>query len=188
MSLYRDALGDDFELLHPQLRRFFGSAPVRAEGVFDEVGVHHRWLVPVFRALARVGLLFADHDTGVPFRVSIEQLSAHRLATERRIRFPRGERVMADETHLVGGRIVDVHAGGRILVRMEPRVLDGGSLRMVATATRLRVASVLLWVPTVPITVTQRWDDTERSQHIDASVRLPLLGEVFGYRGTFRQH
>ncbi len=187
MTIFQRALGEDFTRLHPQLQRHFGSPSVSAEGVFAEVGARQHWLRPMWRMLARAGLLLPEHGTAVPFTVSIDPISPDRVATVRRIRFPGAERIMADETHLVRGRLVDVHARGRILVRMLPRVLEDGSLRMSASATRLRVASVLWWVPTVPITVMQGWDEREQTHRIDVSVRVPLLGEVFGYRGTFRQ-
>ncbi|MEX1078096.1 MAG: DUF4166 domain-containing protein [Homoserinimonas sp.] len=186
-SIFRLALGDDFERMHPQLQRYFDQpGGVRGSGVFDEAGSRLRWLAPVWRMLAGFGLLFPEYGTGVPFTVSIVPLSPGRVATSRRLQFPGAQRVMSDETHLVAGRLVDVHAGGRILVRMLPRVLEDGSLVMTAGATRLRVASVLLPVPTVPLSVSQRWDEARESFSIEVRLRLPLLGELFGYRGSFR--
>lgn len=186
-SIFRRALGDDFARLHPQLQRYFDPPDgARGEGVFDEAGSRLRWLVPMWRMLARFGLLFPDYGTNVPFTVRMVPLSPGRVATTRRLQFPAGEREVADETHLVSGRLVDVHARGRLLVHMHPEVLDDGSLAMTARQTRLRVASVLVWVPAVPVTLTQRWDETGQCFHIDVRVRMPLLGEVFGYRGSFR--
>lgn len=187
-SIFRRALGGDFARLHPQLQHYFGQPDgVRGEGVFDEAGSRLRWLAPAWWLLARFGLLFPDYGRGVPFSVSIVPLSADRVATRRTLRFPGGERVVSDETHFVRGRLVDVHAHGRILVHMLPRVLDDGSLAMTAESTRLRVASVLLRVPTVPLTLSQRWDQEREVFRIAVSLRLPMLGEVFGYRGSFRR-
>lgn len=186
-SIFRRALGDDFERMHPQLQRYFDQpGGVHGSGVFDETGSRFRRLLPVWRMLAGFGLLFPEYGTDVPFTVSITPISPHRIATSRRLQFASGERVMSDETHLVAGRLIDVHAGGRVLVRMLPRVLEDGSLAMAAGATRLRVASVLLPVPTVPLSVSQRWDEARESFCIDVRLRLPLLGEIFGYRGHFR--
>jgi hypothetical protein len=186
-SIFARSMGEDFARLHPQLQDYFDQpGGVRGEGVFDEAGSRLRWLAPVWRVLARFGLLFPEYGTGVPFTVSILPLSRDRVATTRRLQFVTGSRQISDETHFVGGRLVDVHARGRILVRMLPRVLDDGSLTMTAEATRLRVASVLLKVPTVPLTLTQRWDQASGSFRIDVRLRLPLLGEVFAYRGSFR--
>lgn len=185
-SIFRRALGDDFARLHPQLQHYFDPPDgVTGEGIFDEAGSRLRWLSPVWRMLARFGLLFPEYGTGVPFTVRMVPLASDRVATTRSLRFATGAREVSDETHLVAGRLIDVHARGRILVHMLPRVLDDGSLVMTAAATRLRVASVLLRVPTVPITLTQRWDEARQQFRIDVSLRLPLLGEVFGYRGSF---
>lgn len=187
-SIFRRALGDDFSRLHPQLQRYFDppGGGVRGEGVFEEAGSRLRWLAPGWRVLAGFGLLFPEYGTGVPFTVSLVPLSPGRVATTRRLQFPDVPRVITDETHLVAGRLIDVHARGRILVHMVPRVLGDGSLRMTAAATRLRVASALIPMPTVPITLVQRWDDARQLFVIEVRLRLPLLGEVFGYRGTFR--
>ena len=186
-SIFRRALGDDFDRLHPELQHYFDPPDeVSGEGIFDEAGSRLRWLSPVWRMLAGLGLLFPEHGTGVPFSVSIVPLSPGRVATTRTLQFPDVQRVISDETHLVAGRLIDVHARGRILVHMVPDVLGDGSLVMTAAATRLRVASVLLRVPTVPITLTQRWDDERQAFRIAVSLRLPVLGEVFGYRGSFR--
>jgi hypothetical protein len=186
-SIYRRALGDQFERMHPQLQRFFGQpGGVHATGVFDEVGSRVRWLKPLWRMLASFGLLLPEYGRGVPFGVSIVPLSTGLVATTRTLLFPAGVRELSDETHLVAGRLIDVHAGGRVLVHMRAFVPPDGSLRLVAGATRLRVASVLIRMPTVPVTLSQRWDEAGQQFHITVQVRLPLLGEVFGYRGTFR--
>ena len=185
-AIFRRALGDDFARLSPQLQEYFGAVgPVEAVGVFDEVGPRQPWLQPLWRFLERHGMLFAEYGTDVPFEVSLLPVSRNTISTLRRIHFDRNvERVVADTTREYDGRLIDAHARGRLLVEMVPRVLDG-DFTLRSGRARLKLGAFTIPVPSPAVRLRQSYDERRARYTIDLSVRVPLLGEVFGYRGTF---
>lgn len=184
-SIYERALGADFARLHPQLRRFFGTHTVSASGTFAEAGSRLAWLRPVLRVTARFGLLFPEFGRQVPFTIEVSPVSDAAVATVRHLRFSTGIRTMADRTTLVAGRLVDVHARGRLLVEMSARATDGGDLELRSGRARLRLGRALIPVPAPAVLLTQTYDDARAEFTIDVSMRMPVLGEVFAYRGRF---
>ena len=111
-------------------------------------------------------------------------ITGHKISTRRRFQFSPRIRELTDETRLISGELIDVHAT-RLLVRMRATVATDGALHLSSAGARLRLGRMLLRVPTVPITLHQWWDDAAEVYGIRVTVRVPLLGEVFGYAGTF---
>lgn len=184
-SVYARALGDRFGMLHPELQRWFGStSTVHGRGVFDEVGSRIRCLRPLWTATSRLGLLFPEQGTQVPFEVSMRPAGASSVATTRILSFPTGERVVADTTRVARGRLIDAHAGGRMQVEMVPDVVNGA---LVAHSARARVmlGRTPFPVPSPSVRLRHAWDAAAGCHTIEVSVTMPLLGEVFGYRGHF---
>lgn len=183
-SAFRTALGDDFSRLHPRIQKLLGSeGTVNAHGVFASAGARARWLAPVLAITTRWGLLFPEHERNVPFTVTLT-ITAQQISTLRRFQFASRTRVLADETRLIAGQLVDMHAR-RLLVRMRSTVAEDGTLHFESASSRLRLGQTLLWFPRVPVSVTQWWDAEAEAHGIRVTVRVPLLGEVFGYEGTF---
>lgn len=186
-AIFRRALGADFARLHPQLQVYFGSVgPVEASGTFFEAGSRLRWLRPLWEALAKRGMLFAEYGRDVPFTVSLLPVSENTVSTLRRIRFNhRTERVVADTTRYSRGRLVDAHARGRLLVEMRPSVDEHGAFTLRSGRARLKLGRFAVPVPSPRVVLRQGYDDRRAAFTIDVSVRVPLVGEVFGYRGIF---
>lgn len=185
-SIFERALGGDFERLSPGLRRYFGaSEAISASGVFVEAGSRQRWLLPLWAILERFGMLFAEYGRDVPFTITITPISDATVQTVRRIGFAGGhDKVMADRTSLIAGRLIDVHARGRLLVEMITRVGPDGSLGLRSRRARLRLGRISLPVPSPRVEVEQSVT-ADGVYSIRVAVSMPLLGEVFGYRGTF---
>lgn len=186
-TIFRRALGADFARLHPQLQVYFGSVgPTEASGTFFEAGSRLRWLRPLWEALAKRGMLFAEYGRDVPFTVSLLPVSENTVSTLRRIRFTRSvERVVADTTRYSRGRLVDAHARGRLLVEMRPSVDEHGGFVLRSGRARLKLGRLAVPVPSPRVVLRQGYDDRRAAYTIDVSVRVPLVGEVFGYRGIF---
>lgn len=184
-TIYERALGADFALLRPELQRFFATHTVAATGTFTEAGSRLVWLRPLLRISARFGLLFPEFGRRVPFTIEVSPISDAAVATVRRLRFSTGIRTMADRTTLVAGRLVDVHARGRLLVEMSAHATPDGWLQLRSGRARLRLGGALIPVPAPAVLLTQTYDDARGDFTIDVSMRMPVLGEVFAYRGRF---
>jgi hypothetical protein len=184
-SVYARALGERFGALHPELRRWFGSTgTVRASGTFEQAGSPIPLLRPVLAVTARFGMLFPEHGSGVAFDATMQPSGASSLATRRVLHFPSGDRVLADTTRVARGRLIDAHARGLLQVEMIPDVAAGALVAHSARA-RLMVGRYPLPVPSPRVELRHAWDDVRERHTIDVSVRLPILGEIFGYHGHF---
>ncbi|QEE62275.1 DUF4166 domain-containing protein [Salinibacterium sp. dk2585] len=184
-SVYARALGERFGMLHPELQRWFGStAAVRASGIFDEAGSRHRWLRPVLGVTAKFGILMSEHGRHVPFEVEMAPVGASTIATRRVLHFARTDRILSDTTRVARGRLIDSFAGGRLQVEMVPDVAEGALIVHSARA-RLMLGRYPLPVPTPRVRLRHAWDADAAQHTIDVAVTVPVLGEVFGYRGHF---
>ncbi|MBF0672032.1 MAG: DUF4166 domain-containing protein [Salinibacterium sp.] len=184
-SVYARALDERFGMLHPELQRWFGSTTtVHAAGIFDEAGSRRRWMRPLLRVTARFGILMAEHGRRVPFEVEMTPVGASTIATRRVLHFSRTDRILSDTTRVARGRLIDSFAGGRLQVEMVPDVAEGALIVHSARA-RLMLGRYPLPVPTPRVQLRHAWDADASRHTIDVAVTLPVLGEVFGYRGHF---
>lgn len=188
-SPYRTVLGASFELLSPLLQTYFGEIPPETvgvgRGVFDVAGSRVRLARTLLALLTRRRVLFPERGTGIPFTVRNATDAAGRRTAEREVRFARRTRVLEDTTLSIDGRVVDRIGLRRGLeVRFDAEVVDGG-LRMVSTDLAWHVGRRRVPLPRFAIiTLDQRALPSAR-QHIDLRMTMPLLGEVFAYRGEF---
>ncbi|WP_413353545.1 DUF4166 domain-containing protein [Microbacterium sp. 1P06AB] len=190
-SVYQSALCDAFADLPPVLARYFGPIPPGhvgvGEGVYDIVGSRFGaigW--PLLRWAARHETLFPESGRRVPFVVE-NRPSRDGLAGSRWFGFPRVVRVMRDSMHADGGEIVErLGRRGGLEVRLRPSVQDGGMvLRSRALAWWVRDVRVPV-PPLAHVEVRENADPGDSGrQRVDVRLRMPLLGEVFRYTGSF---
>lgn len=189
-SVYERVLGDEFASLHPQLRAYFGAIPPgqegRGSGVFREAGLRRRALRPLFVLAARAGVAFPEWGRDVPFDVRNTRDADGSLRAVRTFRFAGATRVMTDRMWAAEGGIVDAlgHAGA---LEVELAVaVRGGALHMRSRRLALRVRGRRLPLPRlVAVTLTEEAAEGEGVQRVAVRVRVPLLGDVYGYDGTF---
>jgi hypothetical protein len=200
LSVYQHVLGDEFARLAPELQRYFGmpDAGTHGEGtgVFEVAGSAHRWLWPLFRVFAGEQILFPEYGRDVPFEVvnrpDGEVLRATRVfhfpgrpGKTRRFGRPR-DRVIVDEMRVIDGVLHDfLGRHNRLEVVLRLSVADG-TLAMVSTGTWLWFGSSRVRLPALlsaRVVLTEQWENDH--QRVSVSLRHPLLGEVFVYRGTF---
>ena len=208
-SVYERALGERFAGLDPQLRAYFGriaqGCAGAGQGVFHEAGLRAGWLRPVFVVLGRWHIAFAERGTDVPFTVRNVPTPDGALTARRAFQFAGATREMRDTMRVVGDRIVDsIGPRGRFEVEFELDAVEGG-LTMESRRIAVRLGRLRLSVPPiVKIRLWERvWSEGSRrfvsslrsslndrgaaahTQHVDVRITVPLLGEVYGYRGTF---
>lgn len=196
VSPYEAALGERLAELHPTLQRYFTAIPAGFVGVgvgtFDEFGTPRRWMRPLLAALHRRGVLFAGFARSVPFRIINRTAStqATGLAIARReVQLPTGRWVMSDSVAAVGRRVVDRIGEPRTVAAVFELAVHDGALTMTSQATGLIIAGCRVRVPRplAPVVrVTERYDPDRDAQRVELSINVPLLGHVYGYRGTFR--
>ena len=196
-SPYRAVLGPAFDELHPRLRAYFDAIPAGStgtgRGVFDTVGTPRRWLWPVLAVFGRAHVMFPVWERAVPFTVeNVPVVAADGGPAVRAVRrFELGGRVldMRDEIGVDGWMVVD-RLGAPVLAEawFSARVIDGG-LRLTSRKVAVRVGRLRVVLPrTVApvIALTERYDDERDAQAVSIVVRLPLIGRVYQYAGTFR--
>lgn len=188
-SPYSAALDASFESLAPALHTYFGEIlPWQVgigHGVFDVAGSRVRAAWPILLLLAHRRVLFPERGSGIPFTVRNVTDAAGRRTSAREVRFARRTRVMEDTTLSARGRIVDRIGLRRGLeVRFDAGVDDGG-LRMVSTDLAWRVARRRIPLPRFAVVALDERALPSGRQRIDLRITMPLLGEVFAYRGEF---
>ncbi|MGW8481650.1 DUF4166 domain-containing protein [Microbacterium sp. NPDC055903] len=191
-SPYTRALGARAAELHPELRQYFsgideGMVGV-GEGVFDQVGTPRRWLHPLLYPLQRRGILVAGWYRDVPFRIE-NRTVAGRAVADRVFRLPFGDWIMRDavavKTH---GRLVDELGEPPLFAASFDVHVQAGALRLRSRAVGLRLGRLRFrapgWISPV-VTLTERFDDASGRQRVSLKIRMPLLGLVYEYAGSF---
>ncbi|WP_242088600.1 DUF4166 domain-containing protein [Microbacterium lacticum] len=200
-SVYERVLGDRIDKLDAGLRRYFGALPEGCvgvgHGVFEVAGSRVRVLWPVWRFLAWRGVLLPERGCDVPFSVVNTAHADGSLTAARTVRFGARRRVMVDRMSVERRALVDrIGRRGGLEVALDVRV-EGGALRLQSRRIALRLRRVRVPLGRLAeVTVIERAapapaggeGDTAADaprQAVDVRIRMPLLGEVFRYAGTF---
>lgn len=189
-SVLERALGGSLTGLHPQVRDYVRALPPGAsghgEGRYRVAGLRVRMLRPAFAVLARAGIAFPERERDIRFTVTnIDAVDGSRHAV-RTFSFAARTRIMVDEMRMERGTLVDrLGRHGRLEVSLHPSV-EGGALIMHSGALRLRWGRVRLPLPHVATVILREESVEEGLQRVRVAIRMPLLGEVYGYEGTFR--
>lgn len=188
-SVYQRALGEQFAALDPQLRTYFGQIPSGFEGVgagiYREAGLQARVLKPLFALLGARSIAFAERGTSVPFTIRNVADSQGHLHAVRTFHFPKAHRMMLDTMHVNGDRLIDrVGVNGEFEVQLAITVVDG-QLRMRSTRLALHVFGIRVPLPRIVTVTLLEKARADLTQHVDVRMRIPLLGNIYGYSGTF---
>ncbi|MER7552626.1 DUF4166 domain-containing protein [Streptomyces anulatus] len=200
-SIFARAMGDDFERLHPQLRRRFsvglesGEACV-GRGSMDRIW-HGRAFVKPFLALgATRNILVPRTGRDVPFTIeNVPYTDSHGRETVTFVRtfaLPGGPRrfdatmVHSPERSCVLDYLgTHQHLATDLRLTAEP----DGSLLIRSGEHRFREGPVDLRVPRLiggDAEVRESFDDTTGRFRIRVAVTNRRFGPLFGYEGTFR--
>lgn len=191
-SAYERALGAEFAELHPQLQRYLGAIPVGGVGVgvgvFHDAGLRIRTLRPLFALLGGLGIAFPERGEDVPFRVHNRPEADGSVSAVRTFSFASGEREMRDRIGVTPRGLVDrLGRGGLLEVELAAGV-RAGILRLESRRLALRIRGIRLPLPRI-VRVTLQEEalpGSDGAQRVTVDVRAPLLGQVYGYAGTFR--
>jgi hypothetical protein len=188
-SAYQRALGAGFEQLAPELRACFSGDAARrpgvGAGVFEVAGSPRRILRPALTYLAWRRILFPEFANDVPFEIVNTPRADGSLDAERTLHFADGKnRVLEDTMRVVDGRLHDFLGRRRGLEARFELTIEDGLLRMRSDRLWLHLGSARIRLPRfATVTVAESW--VGGRQHVDVRLASPLLGEWFGYSGSF---
>lgn len=200
-SVFAQALGSDVERLHPQMRRRFGLTPdgenaCVGRGVMDEVWRGPRATVPFLWFGAWRNILVPRTGTGIPFTIEnycyVDGLGRDTTTFVRTFEFPRARRSRFDATMVYdarAGRVLDyLGTHQHLAVDLDLTVDERGGLLLRSGAQRFYEGPVGFSFPMVAsgtAELREHFDDATGRFRIDLTVSNPLVGPVFGYRGSF---
>jgi len=200
-SIYRQALGADFDRLHPKLQWRFGFSSEdgvcqTGTGTMDEVWRGPWWTVPFLMLGSTRRVLFPSRGTDVAFTISNyayrDSFGRETVTWSRRFRLPRRYRSF-DATMIFSqarGLIVDyLGTHQHLAVDIHMSVDDQGGLCLRSGKQRFYEGSVAFSFPLFlsgVAEVREWWDDAEQLFRIKVDVRNSVLGPLFGYHGSFK--
>jgi hypothetical protein len=199
-SIYRIALGDDFERLHPKMQWRFGLSAIAERcqigtGVMQTIWRGPWWTLPFLLLGSTRRVLFPSRGRDVPFTVAnyayIDRFGRETVTWSRRFHFARRTRAF-DATMIFSksrDTIVDyLGTHQHLAVDLDCWVDDDGAMCIRSGEQRFYEGPIAFRFPKLfsgVANVREWWDDTEQRFHIEVAVANRWFGPLFGYRGTF---
>ncbi|MDQ3823777.1 MAG: DUF4166 domain-containing protein [Actinomycetota bacterium] len=199
-SIYRRALGADFERLHPMVQRRFGfssrdGVASVGTGVMEELWRGRAYTVPFLRVGTWRNIMFPDRARDVAFTVEnyayVDRFGRETVTWIRTFQFRKRPRrfdasmIWSEER----GRVVD-YLGNRqhLAVDIDLEVDADGGLRLRSGEQRFYEGPIAFRFPMALsgfADVREWYADDEERYRIEVSVANPRWGPLFGYRGWF---
>lgn len=199
-SIYRQALGDDFDRLHPKMQWRFGFSATDGvaqigTGVMDEVWRGPWWTLPFLLVGSTRRVLFPSKGKNVPFTISnyayVDSFGRETVTWARRFRFRRKFRSF-DATMVASdkpGVVLDyLGTHQHLAVDLHLSVDDEGGLHLSSGEQRFYEGPIAFKFPLMfsgDAEVREWWDEENEQFRIEVAVSNRLLGPLFGYRGWF---
>jgi hypothetical protein len=198
-SVFEEALGADYQRLHPMMRRRFGVGLDSAEacigrGVMSSIRRGPWWTVPFLQIGRLRNILVPDVGRDVPFTIeNYPYRDAHGRETVTFVRTyttKPGRTARFDATMLlVDGRVLDyLGSHQHLAVDLDLAVDDRGGLVLTSDAQRFYEGPIAFRFPMLlsgRATLHEWWSDDDQAFHVDMEVRNHVFGFLFGYRSTF---
>lgn len=198
-SIYQQALGSDFDRLHPQIQRRFGFSSADGvaavgRGVMQEVWKGRFYTVPFLYVGTWRRIMFPETGKEIPFTIENyafvddfgrETVSWIRTFESRRTRRFDAYMIYSEER----GRIVDyLGSHEHLAVDIDLSVDEEGGLRLRSGDQRFYEGLLGFKFPMLftGIAEVREWyDDALGKFRIRVDVRNRAWGPLFGYQGTF---
>lgn len=197
-SLFRTAMGADFDRLHPQLQRRFdvgltGGMACVGRGVMTQITRGAWWTVPFLQIGRLRNILVPDIGEDVPFTIAnypyLDPYGRETVTFVREYRV-RGRRRRFDATMVAGPHGIVDYLGTHqhLAVDLDVSAEPDGSLLLRSGAQRFYEGPVAFRFPMLfsgRATLRERFDETDGRFHVDLRVDNDRFGYLFGYRGSF---
>ena len=199
-SIYRKALGADFERLHPKMQWRFGFSSIDetcqiGTGVMDDVWRGPWWTLPFLLLGSTRRVLFPSRGHRVPFTIAnyayVDRFGRETVTWARRFHFRRRSRAFDATMVYSKGRdkIVDyLGTHQHLAVDLDCWVDAEGAMCIRSGEQRFYEGSVAFRFPLILsglANVREWWDEAAGCFRIEVHVANKLLGPLFGYRGSF---
>lgn len=198
-SVFQEALGADFDRLHPMMQRRFGVGLAAAEacigrGVMQSIRRGPWWTVPFLQIGRLRNILVPDVGDDVPFTIENypyrDALGRETVTFVRTYSVRSGRTARFDATMvLVDGRVLDyLGSHQHLAVDLDLAVDERGGLVLTSDAQRFHEGPLSFRFPMLfsgRATLHEWWSDEDESFHVDLEVRNRLFAFLFGYRGSF---
>ena len=202
-SIYRRALGADFDRLHPEIAARFDVSTAGGHGSVGVGTMDEVWRAPGFtRPFLAFGtwrhIMFPETGRDVPFTIEnwpyTDGLGRETVTFVRTFELARVRRRF-DATMVYSeqrGGVVDyLGTHQHLAADVELEVDDRGGLHLRTREQRFHERAVSFRFPGLLTgcgDVHEWFDDDAGCHRIEVEVRNPRLGRLFGYRGSFRAH
>ncbi|WP_042145211.1 DUF4166 domain-containing protein [Paucisalibacillus sp. EB02] len=200
MSIYKTALGDDFEKLHPMLRQRYktmGKRTFKGSGIMHTIVGCPRWLYPICWYGVKWKLLFPERGENILFTIcntpTVGENGEEQIHWERKFQFGKKERYFNALMSLDRGHnIIRDYLGepAKVYSDLTFRTDKDGSLLISSKKQRLVLGRKEIPLPRIfqgIATVKEGYCDTEQTYIIHVNVRNPIIGTVFSYKGVFTE-
>ncbi|MBP2474263.1 hypothetical protein JOF53_003135 [Crossiella equi] len=200
-SIFRTALGAEFDRLHPEVQRRFGFGAADrvacvGEGVMEQVWRGRAFTVPFLRLGAVRNILFPETGRDVPFTIEnyayLDSFGRDTVTFTRTFELGGGRRRRFDATMVHSPRrgcVVDyLGTHQHIAVDLHLAVDERGGLVVRSGEQRLREGFLDVRVPRFLLAHAElhEWYDEQASCfRVEVRVVSRWAGPLFGYRGRF---
>ncbi|GAA1724254.1 DUF4166 domain-containing protein [Isoptericola hypogeus] len=198
-SIFRQAMGAEFDRLHPMLQRRFavglaGGEACVGTGMMTEIRRGPWWTVPFLQVGRLRNILVPDVGRDVPFTVEnypYRDPLGRETVTFVRSYDIRGHRRWFDATMILApaGTVVDyLGTHQHLAVDLDLHADDDGGLVLTSDAQRFYEGPLAFRFPMLfsgRALLRERYDDAADRFHVDLEVSNRRFGFLFGYRGWF---
>jgi hypothetical protein len=199
-SIYQEALGDEFERLHPKLQWRFGFSSADGvcqvgSGVMDRVWRGRFWTLPFLFLGSTRRVLFPSRGRNVPFTISnyayVDDFGRETVTWSRRFKMKHKIRAF-DATMILSeerGVVIDyLGTHQHLAVDIHCSVDDTGAMCIRTGDMRFYERALGFTFPMLfagVAVVREWWDEPTATFRIDVNVANRVFGPLFGYHGSF---
>lgn len=200
MSIYKEALGNEFFQLHPKLQKRYdqlAKTPFIGKGVMKTIQGGPKILYPMFRLGVYWKLLFPERGEQIPFTIRNTPMvglsGEQQVHWERCFYFKKKERYFNALMSLDQDRgVIEDYLGEPRLVYSDLvlTVMENGGLKIESKDQRLVLGKLEIPLPKMfqgLATVEESYLEEKGVFYIHVDVKNPLIGTVFAYEGEFEE-
>lgn len=198
-SIYRRALGSDFERLHPQIQRRFGfdsqdGIVAIGTGVMDELWHGPIYTLPFLYLGTWRRIMFPERGRDIPFTIAnYAYRDSFGRETVTWLRTFQARKTRRFDAYMIYSEqrqaIVDyLGTHQHLAVDLDVSVDDRGGLRLKSGAQRFYEGPIAFCFPLLfsgIADVCEWYDDSIDKYRIEVNVTNRVWGPLFGYRGQF---
>lgn len=199
-SIYQQAMGSDFQRLHPQIQRRFGFSSADGiasvgRGVMEEVWRGPIHTLPFLYIGTWRNIMFPEVGRDIPFTIEnyafVDDFGRETVTWIRTFESTRRRRFDAYMIHSPRrGRVIDyLGSHEHLAVEIDLAVDDNGGLRLRSGAQRFYEGPIAFSFPLLfsgVADVREWYDDAEDCFRVEVRVTNRTWGRLFGYRGRFQ--